>query len=733
MSINNNVREAASSWRLTKLAARTWRRHSSLIMRLPSLAIGDFILSCSDQLYDEMEARLGFALNSFFLSLATRSTVLIGLFGASLLFSLGIAHIRRFYKVLALVSLPFVFTWLIDAAHHLRPPTSPSLLDDHHALVSTLVVPLATLHAAAYWSLVVLIYAGIATLAMRLYVDTFVELISDRRRMYDGYAAIVRQHREAVDAAAAAAASADSDETADAANNNGGGGDDVDDELHVSMSLSEYVDYLVDKYYSEDDDADDNNQETAAATAAADRGDIEVDEEAQANAVRLRRLYILAYFALALFVNEWLDSRPPYNIVSLGYLLLLTYDLSSAMDQIILRLLVQAKRLRKLVASYGFNEFLSHNWFKRLRVPHTLRVYLLVKCVSFALKFALFRHSYAQLDAKMASDEASATHAYSIVYAVLGWFSSASSATPNSSEFPTNATATLIASDGGGEESNQSGITCELFARMLLVHLTENTMGIAGLASLMSYKFHYFGAFVNRLVVAKAKPTPSAATIAAHRAAANHNNNANANADENNNDPHELVNVGDVAAILFFLMSVQTGLSYLNGRQRVEKFLKNYLLLFVAVLHFLHNGIDQRLMSQNAASRLNRRLVAVCSAFVVTPVVILCAVWRYTSVSTWLMAATAFNVDLIVKTIISLALYMLFYVDARRLRLAYENTKRNDDAHLSPFDRTSSASAPTRQQQQQNDNEELLVDGDDFSAHLDEYVYYLKAFGELLL
>ena len=69
-----------------------------------------------------------------------------------------------------------------------------------------------------------------------------------------------------------------------------------------------------------------------------------------------------------------------------------------------------------------------------------------------------------------------------------------------------------------------------------------------------------------------------------------------ANENDNQNE-NELLNVGDVAAILFFLLSVQSGLSSLNGRNRIEKFFKNYTLLFIAILHYLHNNLDTKVIN----------------------------------------------------------------------------------------------------------------------------------------
>lgn len=66
---------------------------------------------------------------------------------------------------------------------------------------------------------------------------------------------------------------------------------------------------------------------------------------------------------------NYADEEPQImNIMSLGYLLLLTYDLASNFEQILLRVLIQLKLLGRLISQYGLNNFLSFNWFERLKV-----------------------------------------------------------------------------------------------------------------------------------------------------------------------------------------------------------------------------------------------------------------------------------------------------------------------------------------------------------------------------
>lgn len=55
-----------------------------------------------------------------------------------------------------------------------------------------------------------------------------------------------------------------------------------------------------------------------------------------------------------------------------------------------------------------------------------------------------------------------------------------------------------------------------------------------------------------------------------------------------------------------------------------------------------------------------------CLFLVIVPIYLLAELWSRYSPSTWLLAVTAFSVEVIVKVLVSLATYTLFLLDARR-------------------------------------------------------------------
>uniref|UniRef100_A0A1L8DSR7 Putative e3 ubiquitin ligase n=2 Tax=Nyssomyia neivai TaxID=330878 RepID=A0A1L8DSR7_9DIPT len=135
-------------------------------------------------------------------------------------------------------------------------------------------------------------------------------------------------------------------------------------------------------------------------------------------------------------------------------------------------------------------------------------------------------------------------------------------------------------------------------------------------------------------------------------------------------DYDEDKSIGTVSAILFYILALQTGLTSLSPDKRFIRLCRNLCLLVTALLHFLHNIVAPLLMSLSAARNPSRkrhvRALTVCLFLLVAPVFLLSILWSRHTPSTWLLAVTAFSVEVIVKVLVSLATYTLFLLDARR-------------------------------------------------------------------
>ncbi|XP_068189794.1 E3 ubiquitin-protein ligase RNF139 [Antennarius striatus] len=125
--------------------------------------------------------------------------------------------------------------------------------------------------------------------------------------------------------------------------------------------------------------------------------------------------------------------------------------------------------------------------------------------------------------------------------------------------------------------------------------------------------------------------------------------------------------LGFVAPVLFFILALQTGLSGLDPEERLVRLSRNLCLLLTAILHFIHGMADPVLMSLGAAHvaslRRHAPVLLVSLALFVLPVALSHALWRRHTLNTWLFAVTAFCVELCLKVLVSLVVYVLFLAD----------------------------------------------------------------------
>jgi E3 ubiquitin-protein ligase RNF139 len=111
--------------------------------------------------------------------------------------------------------------------------------------------------------------------------------------------------------------------------------------------------------------------------------------------------------------------------------------------------------------------------------------------------------------------------------------------------------------------------------------------------------------------------------------------------------------IGTVSAILFYILSLQTGLTTLQPDKRFIRLCRNMCLLITALLHFLHNMVSPILMSLSASHNPSRkrhtRALLVCVFLLASPIALLVALWSRHQPSTWLLAVTVFSIEVVVK------------------------------------------------------------------------------------
>jgi len=128
--------------------------------------------------------------------------------------------------------------------------------------------------------------------------------------------------------------------------------------------------------------------------------------------------------------------------------------------------------------------------------------------------------------------------------------------------------------------------------------------------------------------------------------------------------------IGTMSAILFTILALQSGLTSMDSVHRPTRLFRNYCLLMIAMLHFIHVSIDQHLLALctggNAAFVKHVKAVGVSLTLACLSVVVCVVLLTQNPMGTWLFALTVFTAELVVKTIITLLVYALFRIDAHR-------------------------------------------------------------------
>ncbi|XP_014237085.1 protein TRC8 homolog [Trichogramma pretiosum] len=173
--------------------------------------------------------------------------------------------------------------------------------------------------------------------------------------------------------------------------------------------------------------------------------------------------------------------------------------------------------------------------------------------------------------------------------------------------------------------------------KTLMVNGCETVTAVLGMTSVISVICHYIGDFFQWVLL---------------------------------NEEEDEKSIGTISAILFYILALQTGLTSLDTENRLQRLCRNLCLLFTAVLHFVHNIVNPLMMSlsasHNPALHRHLRALAVCTFLIVFPVWLLSFLWSQYPMTTWLLAVSVFSIEVVVKVIVSLAIYSLFLYDAYR-------------------------------------------------------------------
>ncbi|XP_023289350.1 protein TRC8 homolog [Orussus abietinus] len=188
-----------------------------------------------------------------------------------------------------------------------------------------------------------------------------------------------------------------------------------------------------------------------------------------------------------------------------------------------------------------------------------------------------------------------------------------------------------------GSHYEEDTFTYYSMIKTLLVNGCETLTAVLGMTSIISFMCHYIGCFFQWILLTEDEGEKS---------------------------------IGTISAVLFYVLALQSGLTSLDREKRLMRLCRNFCLLFTAVLHFVHNIVNPLLMSlsasHNPAFHRHIRALSVCTFLVLFPVSLLAFLWSQFTISTWLLSVSVFSVEVIVKVLVSLAIYSLFLFDAYR-------------------------------------------------------------------
>lgn len=171
----------------------------------------------------------------------------------------------------------------------------------------------------------------------------------------------------------------------------------------------------------------------------------------------------------------------------------------------------------------------------------------------------------------------------------------------------------------------------------LVAKLTDSLLSIFAVSAMMYVPLYYFEIFVHMVV--------------------------------SGIDANQASSLSIISAVLFCLLSIQTGLSGLPARKRLVRLVRNMWLLFSAVLHSVHELVSPvliRISTQvNIPMKAHIRPLFVLFILFVLPFMTFWWLLKTEIFSTFMVAVLAFCIELVFKVLSTFLRYVLFTVDAR--------------------------------------------------------------------
>lgn len=124
-------------------------------------------------------------------------------------------------------------------------------------------------------------------------------------------------------------------------------------------------------------------------------------------------------------------------------------------------------------------------------------------------------------------------------------------------------------------------------------------------------------------------------------------------------DPHERgARMGQFLAMLHGFMALQTGITYMDEKGRLDRFDKNLWLIGIACMHYLHEMVEAELTNINDPRAVRRPIKAMGGLLLVAIVIDGHLILNH-EISTWWIPVFVFTLELIIKATTSFAVFYM--------------------------------------------------------------------------
>ena len=275
------------------------------------------------------------------------------------------------------------------------------------------------------------------------------------------------------------------------------------------------------------------------------------------------------------------------------------------------------------VRDFGLLNVIEANWV-RLQVPRVLRIFWTVRFIANVIIVSVELYQKTRIDGERADGESSGGNCSVVLYEDLLKKLSLYTKTDGFSVISSEIDVSMP----------ETGLVWQVLATCV-VQGCNNVIALMGMTSVLSYLSQFVGMLIAWFI------------------------NLRHNEDRS---------IGTLTGVLFFILALQTGLTGMTFQQRLARLTRNMYLLITAILHFVHSMVNPILQTlstqQHHLPHKHVRPIVMCVFLVISPCCLLAYLWSHYSIGTWLLAVTAFSVEVVIKVLISLLIYTLFMVDA---------------------------------------------------------------------